>query len=109
MSSPEHLSRWPPSPFQIPTFAFGVEVRLREGNTEFEKNGGPLQLTRAQIQYISENLSSLTYAFKAYPSDEEPAILAEALLTIHPCLKEAGSYTGWTSGLLFICCLRYNS
>lgn len=42
VSYPEHLSRWPPSPFQIPAFAFGVELRLREGKSEFEKNGRPL-------------------------------------------------------------------
>ncbi|MED6237121.1 hypothetical protein ATANTOWER_019250 [Ataeniobius toweri] len=37
VSSPERLSRWPPGPFQIPTFGFHVELTLKDGNAEFEK------------------------------------------------------------------------
>uniref|UniRef100_A0A3B4VIB3 PB1 domain-containing protein n=1 Tax=Seriola dumerili TaxID=41447 RepID=A0A3B4VIB3_SERDU len=95
VSSPERLSRWPPGPFQIPTFAFDVELTLRDGNTEFEKNGRPLQLARDQKHVILDRLASTIYGFKACPSDKEIAMVAEALVTKHPCLREAGSDTGW--------------
>ncbi|KAL1252218.1 hypothetical protein QQF64_020014 [Cirrhinus molitorella] len=35
------------------------------------------------------------YGYKAYPSDKEIAMVAEALVVKYPCLKEAGSQTGW--------------
>uniref|UniRef100_A0A3B4XGJ4 PB1 domain-containing protein n=1 Tax=Seriola lalandi dorsalis TaxID=1841481 RepID=A0A3B4XGJ4_SERLL len=95
VSSPERLSRWPPGPFQIPTFAFDVELTLRDGNAEFEKNEKPLQLSRDQKHNILDKLASTIYGFKAYPSDKEIAMVAEALVRKHPCLKEAGSDIGW--------------
>lgn len=54
VSSPERLSRWPPGPFQIPNFAFDVELILGERNAEFENIGKLLHLTRDQKQDISE-------------------------------------------------------
>ncbi|XP_041699601.1 sterile alpha motif domain-containing protein 3-like [Coregonus clupeaformis] len=95
VSSPERLSRWPPGPLQIPTFAFDVELTLRDGNAEFEKNERPLQLSRDQKHNILDKLASTIYGFKAYPSDKEIAMVAEALVRKHPCLKEAGSDNGW--------------
>ncbi|XP_059180231.1 sterile alpha motif domain-containing protein 3-like [Centropristis striata] len=95
VSSPERLSRWPPGSFQIPTFGFDVELTLRQGNTEFEKTGRPLKLSRDQKHDILEKLASVIFGFKAYPSDKEIAMVAEALVAKHPCLKEAGSTTGW--------------
>uniref|UniRef100_A0A8C4Z2R7 Uncharacterized protein n=1 Tax=Gadus morhua TaxID=8049 RepID=A0A8C4Z2R7_GADMO len=95
VSSPERLSRWPPGPFQIPTFAFDVELTLRDRNAEFEKNERPLQLSRDQKHNILDKLASTIYGFKAYPSDKEVAMVAEALVRKHPCLKEAGSDNGW--------------
>ncbi|XP_062236541.1 uncharacterized protein LOC133975261 isoform X1 [Platichthys flesus] len=95
VSTPERLSRWPSGPFPIPSFSFVVEVMLTEGNREFEKNGTPLRLARDQKHDILEQLASTIYGFKAYPSDKELAKAAEALVAKHPCLKEAGSDTGW--------------
>ncbi|CAL8306445.1 unnamed protein product [Lota lota] len=95
VSSPERLSRWPPGPFQIPTFAFDVELTFRDMNAEFEKNERPLQLSRDQKHNILEKLASTIYGFKAYPSDKEISMVAEALVRKHPCLKEAGSDNGW--------------
>ncbi|KAA8578424.1 hypothetical protein FQN60_001081, partial [Etheostoma spectabile] len=43
-----------------------------------------------------DKLASTIYGFKAYPSDKEIAMLAEALVRTHPCLKEAGSNSGWS-------------
>lgn len=93
VSSSEHLSRWPPGPFQIPTFAFDIELTLREGNAKFQQSGRPVQLSRDQKHGILEELASTIYGFKAYPSDK--AVVAEVLVVKHPCLKEAGSETGW--------------
>lgn len=95
VSSPERLSRWPPGPFPVPTFAFDVELKLRDGNAEFEKNNRQLKLTRDLKHDILEKLASTIYGFKAYPSDKEIAMVSEALVVKHPCLKEAGSETGW--------------
>lgn len=41
------------------------------------------------------------YGFKAYPSDEEIGMAAEALVAKHHCLKEAGSETGWKNSIKF--------
>lgn len=94
VSSPECLSRWPSGPFPVPTFAFDVALKPRNGNAEFEKNRHP-KLTRDLKDDILEKLASAICGFKAYPSDKEIAMAAEYLVAKHPCLKEAGSETGW--------------
>ncbi|XP_027132735.1 uncharacterized protein LOC113745390 isoform X2 [Larimichthys crocea] len=93
VSSPERLSRWPP--FPIPTFSFDVELMLRNGNLEYEKNNTHLNITRDMKHNILDNLASTIYGFKAYPNDMEIAMAAEALVAKHSCLTEAGSETGW--------------
>uniref|UniRef100_A0A8C2WLS6 Uncharacterized protein n=1 Tax=Cyclopterus lumpus TaxID=8103 RepID=A0A8C2WLS6_CYCLU len=100
VSSPELLSRWPPGPFPVPTFAIDVELKLRDGNAEYEKNTH-LKLTRGLKHDILEKLASAIYGFKAYPSDKEIAKAAEALVAKHPCLKEAGSESGWKNSIKF--------
>ncbi|XP_033947886.1 sterile alpha motif domain-containing protein 3-like isoform X2 [Pseudochaenichthys georgianus] len=52
-------------------------------------------MTRDLKHDILEKLASTIYGFKAYPSDNNIAMVAEALVATHPCLKEAGSQTGW--------------
>lgn len=94
-SSSERQSRWPSGPFPVPTFAFDVELKLQNGNAEFEKNKTHLKLTRDLKHDILEKLASTMYGFKAYPSDKEIGSVAHALVAKHPCLKEAGSETGW--------------
>ncbi|KAF6721040.1 Sterile alpha motif domain-containing protein 3 [Oryzias melastigma] len=104
VSSPERLSRWPSGTFQVPTFAFDVELKLKDGNAEYEKNNKCLKLTRDLKHDILEKLASTMYGFKAYPSGKEIAMAAEALVAKHPCLKEAGSetgYSGWKNSLMF--------
>ncbi|XP_041960991.1 uncharacterized protein LOC121719429 isoform X2 [Alosa sapidissima] len=95
VSSPERLSRWPTGPFPVPTFAFDVELKLRDGNAEYEKNHTPLKVTRDLKHDILEKLASTIYGFKAYASDKDITMAAEALVAKHPCLKEAGSESGW--------------
>uniref|UniRef100_A0A3B3QR02 PB1 domain-containing protein n=1 Tax=Paramormyrops kingsleyae TaxID=1676925 RepID=A0A3B3QR02_9TELE len=95
VSSPGRLSRWPQGPFPVPTFAFDVELKLQHGNAEYERSNRHLKLTRDLKHDILEKLASTMYSFKAYPNDKEIAKAAEALVAKHPCLKEAGSETGW--------------
>lgn len=95
VSSPERLSRWPQGPFPVPTFAFDVELKLQHGNAEYERSNRHLKLTRDLKHDILEKLAFTMCSFKAYPSDKEIAKAAEALVAKHPCLKEAGSETGW--------------
>ncbi|XP_048854451.1 uncharacterized protein LOC125722345 isoform X1 [Brienomyrus brachyistius] len=84
-----------PRDFPIPQFSYDVELRLRQGNDEFEKSGKGLKLTRDQKHDILEKLGSTMYDFKGYPDDKQIGKVAEALVTKHPCLKEPGSDTGW--------------
>ncbi|XP_077089958.1 uncharacterized protein LOC143741580 [Siphateles boraxobius] len=102
-SSSKRTSRWP-DVFDLPTFSYDVEFALREGNSEYFKEGKHLKLTRDQKHNILERMIDTIYSFKAYPSDTEFAQAAEALVTKHPCLKENGSRTGhdgWKVSLKF--------
>uniref|UniRef100_A0A3Q3FE31 Uncharacterized protein n=1 Tax=Labrus bergylta TaxID=56723 RepID=A0A3Q3FE31_9LABR len=54
-----------------------------------------LKLSRGQKHDILETLASKMHSFKAYPSDKDISVVAEALVTTHPCLKEPGTQTGW--------------
>uniref|UniRef100_A0A668UQS2 Uncharacterized protein n=1 Tax=Oreochromis aureus TaxID=47969 RepID=A0A668UQS2_OREAU len=49
-------------------------------------------------------MASVMHTFKAYPSDRDVGLAAEALVTTHPCLKEPGSTNGsygWKTSLKF--------
>lgn len=87
--------RWP-AVFKVPTFSYEVELILSHGNVEFVRTGKSLKLSRGQKHNILETLASLMHGFnKTYPSDKEVSVVAEALVTTHPRLKEAGSQTGF--------------
>ncbi|KAL3976508.1 interleukin 18 [Sarotherodon galilaeus] len=67
-------------------------------------SGKHLKLTRAQKHNILETMASVMHTFKAYPSDRDVGLAAEALVTTHPCLKEPGSKNGsygWKTSLKF--------
>lgn len=84
-----------PDVFQVPTFSYEVEHILTQGNVANERTGKTLKLSRGQKHNILETLASMMHSFKAYPSDNNYSVVAEALVTKHPCLKEPGSQTGW--------------
>uniref|UniRef100_A0A3P8PU35 PB1 domain-containing protein n=1 Tax=Astatotilapia calliptera TaxID=8154 RepID=A0A3P8PU35_ASTCA len=99
----QHLKCWPDT-FPVPTFSYEVEHLLEEGNRAFEMSGKHLKLTRAQKHNILETMASVMHTFKAYPSDGDVGLAAEALVTTHPCLKEPGSRNGsygWKTSLKF--------
>ena len=84
---------WPQS-FPIPLFAYDTELKLRKGDTEYEKNGKLLSSAGFKSD-ILEKLAEKMFLYKAYPNDAQFARVAEALVRKHPCLKEPGSTTGW--------------
>ncbi|KAF7640666.1 hypothetical protein LDENG_00024240, partial [Lucifuga dentata] len=54
-----------------------------------------LKLNRAHKHIILQNMAETMNSFKPYPNDREVRKAAEALVTVHPCLKEPGSESGW--------------
>uniref|UniRef100_A0A3P9LXJ5 PB1 domain-containing protein n=1 Tax=Oryzias latipes TaxID=8090 RepID=A0A3P9LXJ5_ORYLA len=92
--TPERIDKWP-QVFPMPTFSYEVELILSEGNSTYQRTGKSLKLTRGQKHDILEALAATMHSFKAYPNDKEVSVVAEALVTHHPCLKEPGSKTGW--------------
>lgn len=85
---------WPDS-FPVPIFSYHVEHALQEGDRVFEDTGKVLDLDRAQKHNILQKLAETIHSFKAYPEDKEIAMAAQALVALHPCLREPGSENGW--------------
>ncbi|XP_065813779.1 sterile alpha motif domain-containing protein 3-like isoform X2 [Labrus bergylta] len=92
--TPERTQRWP-DVCPVPAFSYEVELILVEGNLNHERTGKTLKLSRGQKHDILETLASKMHSFKAYTSDKDISVVAEALVTTHPCLKEPGTQTGW--------------
>ncbi|KAG9265328.1 hypothetical protein AMEX_G21712 [Astyanax mexicanus] len=92
--SPDRAEGWP-LVFPVPTFSYEVELILGEGNVTYERTGKIVKLSKGQKHDILETLAGKMHSFKAYPNDKEVSMVAEALVTKHPCLKEPGSRTGW--------------
>lgn len=84
-----------PTVFPLPTFSYDVELRLRQGNDAFRKDGTRLSISRDMKSEILDKIAEAIYSFKAYPVNEEFESVAIALIEKHPCLKEPGSTSGW--------------
>ncbi|XP_059399324.1 sterile alpha motif domain-containing protein 3-like [Carassius carassius] len=84
-----------PTTFPIPVFTYDVELRLRQGNEAFRKDGTLLSIPRDIKIEILEKLAENIYSYKAYPGNEEIESVAAALIEKHPCLKEPSSTSGW--------------
>ncbi|XP_051782718.1 sterile alpha motif domain-containing protein 3-like [Erpetoichthys calabaricus] len=93
-SSCHRVSQWP-SKFFIPSFSFDVEIRLRKGNEQYEKEQTTLNVPRDMKMEILDKLVELMYSFKAYPTDKEFESVARELVSKHPCLSEPGPDKGW--------------
>lgn len=72
-----------------------MEHVLEGGNIAFERSGKILKLNGAQKHNILVNMAAVMHTFKPYPSDRDVGMAAEALVTAYPCLKEAGTVSGW--------------
>ncbi|KAL6462559.1 hypothetical protein MHYP_G00289810 [Metynnis hypsauchen] len=98
-----NISKWP-TPFQIPSFSYDVELKLRKGNDIFEKTGTGLSVTRDMKMEILDKLAQEIFALKAYPEKYEIESVASELVNKHPCLKEPGSgtgYDGWATSIKY--------
>lgn len=93
-SSQERKTQWPKE-FEIPSFTVDVEYRLRQGNLAYLKDSTYLKLTKELKHDILEKLAETMFSFKAYPTNDDYAQVAAALVNKHPCLLESGSSTGW--------------
>ncbi len=93
-SSQERKTQWPKE-FEIPYFTVDVEYRLRQGNLAYLKDSTYLKLTKELKHDILEKLAENMFSFKAYPTNDDYAQVAAALVNKHPCLLESGSSTGW--------------
>ncbi|XP_045073884.1 uncharacterized protein LOC123486584 [Coregonus clupeaformis] len=92
--SPDRLENWPDG-FPVPSFSYDIEHMLREGNTHYEKTGKTIKITRTHKHDVLEDIAKAVHSFKAYPSGGEMGKAADVLVTKQPCLKEAGSRSGW--------------
>ena len=92
--TPDRSEGWP-HVFTVPTFSYEVELIHGEGHVAYERTGKAVKLSSGQKHDILETLAGRMHSFKAYPNDKEVSMVAEALVTKHPCLKEPGSQTGW--------------
>jgi len=93
-----------PKQFIIPRFDHDVEFLLAKGNSEYKEHGTLLVLPKAAKSSVLQKLACVMYDYKAYPTEAEFSAVAEALVSAHPCLREAGSRTGmdgWRNSLQF--------
>ncbi|CAL9690294.1 unnamed protein product [Knipowitschia caucasica] len=97
-------SQWPPE-FEIPEFAYDVELRLNRANKEFEENGKLLlTMSREMKIEILNSLAQKMFTFTAYPSIKQIEFVAAALIAKYPCLKDPGpgsGYNSWTMSIKF--------
>ncbi len=86
-------SSWPTC-FVVPRFSHDAEIKLEQGNSEYQKKGSLLNPDPKLKSDILDGLAEEIIKFKVYLSDAEFNEVAEALIKRHPCLKEQGSLTG---------------
>uniref|UniRef100_A0A8C5AX65 Uncharacterized protein n=1 Tax=Gadus morhua TaxID=8049 RepID=A0A8C5AX65_GADMO len=84
-----------PQPFEIPTFSFDVELKLRHGNEAFHKDGTILDISKDTKSDILDKIAEAIYVHNPYPTREEYDLVSQALVEKHPCLREPGSVNGW--------------
>ncbi|XP_072573173.1 uncharacterized protein [Paramormyrops kingsleyae] len=83
-----------PTCFVVPRFSYDAEIKLEQGNSEYQKTGFLLNPDPKLKSDILDGLAEEIVKFKVYLSDAEFDEVAEALIKRHPCLKEQGSLTG---------------
>ena len=93
-----------PKEFIIPSFDHDVEFLLSKGNAVYKEHGTLLILPKGAKGSVLQKLTCAMYDYKAYPIESEFQAVAEALISKHPCLREAGSqsgFDGWRNSLMF--------
>lgn len=84
-----------PQPFTIPAFAHDVELKLKQGDEAFHRDGTLLEISKNMKSDILDEIAKAIYAHNPYPTREEYDHVAQALINKHPCLREPGSSSGW--------------
>lgn len=98
LSSPEpstsRSSVWP-LVFRVPRFPYDTQLQLARANADFKETGTLLEPGTKLKSCILDGLIEAIVQYKVYLSDAEFNDVAEALVSVHPCLKEPGSVTGY--------------
>ncbi|XP_051788317.1 uncharacterized protein LOC114658022 isoform X2 [Erpetoichthys calabaricus] len=97
LQKPESVSSrtlpWPHI-FLISRFSYETELQLEEGNAQYIAKKTMLMISSKMKSDILQKLAEEIFKFKAYPSDADFCEVSEALIQLHPFLKEPGSYNG---------------
>ncbi|XP_073803642.1 uncharacterized protein [Danio rerio] len=94
IKSPEsRTSSWP-QVFVIPRFSCSAEIQLQRADTEFNKSEMLLIPPPKLRSDILEGMAEEIFRYAAYPTDSQLDQAAEALINVHPCLREKGTRTG---------------
>lgn len=93
-SSPER-EPWPKE-FPIPRFSYETEMVLERANEAYRKDG-TLQTSPNVKPAILDGLSQSIFTYTAYPTSLQVASVAQTLVKKHPCLRDAGSSSGFYS------------
>uniref|UniRef100_A0AAR2INB8 PB1 domain-containing protein n=1 Tax=Pygocentrus nattereri TaxID=42514 RepID=A0AAR2INB8_PYGNA len=102
-SSQERQTPWPEL-FDIPTFSFDVEYRLRQADLLYLRDGTHLKVSKVLKHKILERLAESMYSYTAYQNNAQFESAATALISKHPCLQERGSTSrcrGWKTSLKY--------
>lgn len=103
-SEPLRQEPWP-TVFDIPLFSVDINYRLRQGDLAYMKDETyRLNVSRDMKHGILERLAEKMYKYTAYATGDQCKQVAAALIAKHPCLREAGSPTGycaWKNSLVF--------
>lgn len=99
------LAQQCPTPFPIPAFSYGVELRLVKGNEVYEKSKTLLNVTTDMKMDILDKITqAVFFSYKAYPNTKEIESVALAITSKYPCLKDPGpgtGYDGWTVSIKY--------
>lgn len=71
-----------PEPFIIPAFSFDVELKLRQGNEAYRRDGTLLDVSKNMKSHILDKLAEAIYAHNPYPTREEYDHVAQALIHV---------------------------
>lgn len=102
-ASTSRSSAWP-DVFCVPLLTYDAEVQLERANAAFRENGTRLIPEPKLKSAILEGLTQEIVKYKVYLSDGEFDQVAASLISIHPCLSEKGSasgYGGWKTSLKY--------
>ncbi len=90
------LAEWP-DPYPIPQFSYDHELKLKEANARYAKDGLLMRGTKAMKSDILDTLADGMCKISPYPENHHYELVARALVDKHPGLRDPGSPAGWYS------------